>query len=102
MAAHTVASVDDIPEGEGFGTVVDGVEIAVFNVDGEYYAIHNKCIHKEGPMYRGHVDDESCSVFCPWHWWEWDLETGRSPVDTKKRLRTFDVEVEDGEVRIDV
>ena len=102
MTEHAVADVEDVPPGESIGVTVDGLGIAVFNVDGRFYAMQNACQHKDGPMYRAHVDADSCSVYCPWHWWEWDLETGRSPVDPNKRMRIFDVEVVDGEVRVTV
>lgn len=106
-----VGTVDDIDPGKGMGVTVDGIEIAVFNVDGEFYAISNRCAHQQAPLCkagerkihaehcwteeRGGLDTDAGSVYCPWHLWEWDLETGRNPI-TDKRIGTFDVKV-DGE-----
>lgn len=100
MGEHVVGTTDEIESGEGLGVEVNGIEIAVFNIDGEFYAIQNVCQHKDGPMFEGEIDEENCSVFCPWHWWEWDLKTGQSPVDPNKRMRTFDTKVVDDKIHV--
>lgn len=100
MREYVVGTTDEVPPGEGIGRTIDGLEIAIFNVDGQFYAIQNSCQHKGGLMYEGEVDEESCSVYCPWHWWEWDLESGRSPVDPDKQMRTFETEVINNEIRV--
>jgi nitrite reductase (NADH) small subunit len=108
-----VAEVDDIPEGEGDGFDVNGIEIAVFNVDGEFHAISNRCAHQRAPLCkagdekinaertwtgeRGGVNQESCTVSCPWHLWEWDLETGEHEA-SGQRIGTFDCKVVDNDV----
>ena len=112
MGRHNIGSIEDLPAGESLGTVVDGLEVAVFNVDGELYAIQNKCIHKQGPLYQGETDcgtdfdsdsdSDSCSVYCPYHYWEFDLESGEYVVDDSKQLRTFDVDVDDGEIWVEI
>lgn len=102
MEGHIVCDTSEIESGDGIGVTIKGIDIAVFNVNGEFYAMQNTCRHKDGPMYKGEVDEESGSVFCPWHWWEWDLETGKSPVDEEKRLRTFETWVEDDKVIVEV
>lgn len=94
MNRHKVGTVDDVPEEGGLGVVVDGLEVAVFRVDEEYHAIQNRCPHKGGSMYKGTVNEDECTVYCPWHSWEFDLETGDYPVDPHTRVRTFDVIVE--------
>ncbi|RQH02329.1 Rieske (2Fe-2S) protein [Natrarchaeobius oligotrophus] len=109
MTEHVVASVDEIPNGNGKAVEVDGLPIAIFNVEGDYYAISNRCVHMGGPLGEGvlhselpTVDPDRTSVHCPWHYWEFDLETGRSVVNDKTGLRTFDVSVEDGEIVVDL
>ena len=110
-----VAEVDEIPTGRGLGIDVKGIEIAVFNADGEFYAISNRCAHQQAPLCkagtekinsdhtwtktRGRVDAEERTVTCPWHLWEWDLETGEHVV-SGKRIGTFDVEVEGEDVLV--
>lgn len=117
MTEHTIATVDEVPPGEGIGVEVDGLEVAVYNLDGEFYAISNRCPHKKGSLCeagepklnfedctgptRGRLDADGLSVYCPLHWWEFDLETGESQV-TGMRVRTFDVGVVDGEIRLSI
>jgi nitrite reductase (NADH) small subunit len=111
-----VATVKEIDAGTGIAVDVSGIEIAVFNADGEFYAISNRCAHQQAPLCkagegkinaddtwtatRGGVNEEACTISCPWHLWEWDLETGEHAV-SGKRIATFDCEVEDGDVYVD-
>lgn len=117
MAEYTVATADEIPEGDAIGVSVDGLEIAVFKIDGEFYAIQNRCIHRRLTLHNfneerlhedecltdgpGSLNSEECVVSCPGHGWKFDLRTGENPVNGK-RMRTFDVEAVDGEVRVTV
>ncbi|QLG29920.1 Rieske 2Fe-2S domain-containing protein (plasmid) [Halorarum halophilum] len=112
-----VASFTDIPRGSGIGVNVNGIEIAVFNADGELLAISNRCPHQNAPLYkagdekinaehtwtdtRGGVNEEEATVSCPWHLWEMDLETGKHEV-SGKCIGTFDVEISDGDVYVQV
>lgn len=109
MTRHVVGSVDEIPPGEGKSVEVDGLPVAIFNVEGEYYGISNRCIHKGGPLGEGvlhsdlpTIDEDRKSLHCPWHYWEFDLETGRSVVDESKGLRTFDVSIDDEQIVVNV
>ena len=114
--AHTVARVEDIPDGERMIVEVEGREFGVFNVGGEFYALPNNCLHQNGPLCRGPIDGtliagaetdwkpvwtlEGEIVRCPWHAMEYHLTTGRCLSDPRRRLRLVEVSVEDGEVRI--
>jgi nitrite reductase (NADH) small subunit len=107
------AKTEEIPEGRGIAVNVDGIEIAVFNADGEFYAISNRCSHQHAPMCkagedkinadhtwtktRGKVDGEECTVTCPWHLWKWDLKTGKNEPSGQK-IATFDVVVKDDDL----
>ena len=110
-----VATVAEVDPGTGIAVDVGGIEIAVFNADGDFYAISNRCAHQQAPLCkagekkinaedtwtstRGGVNEAECTVSCPWHLWEWDLETGEHAV-SGKRIATFDCEVEDGDVYV--
>lgn len=110
-----VADADDIPHGQGIGVDVNGIEIAIFNAGGEFYAISNRCAHQQAPLCRagdrkinaehtwtetrGGVNEGACSVSCPWHLWEWDLETGKHEA-SGKRIGTFDVKVVEDDVYV--
>ena len=73
----TVAKVEDIPPGTGHTIEVHGVWIALFNVQGSFYAIDNTCPHAGGPLGEGHLD--GCVVECPWHGWRFNVQTGERP-----------------------
>lgn len=75
---------------------MDGKEIAVFRRGNEVHAIRNVCPHQHGPVGRGVVDKEF--VYCPWHGWKFDVETGENPIDDRKRVLTYETVVRDGEV----
>ncbi len=69
-----VASTSEIPPGIMRKVTVDGQEVLLANVDGEYYAIGNVCTHQEGPLDEGILDNYE--VECPWHSSRFDLRTG--------------------------
>lgn len=72
----TVARVSEIPPGTGRTVEVHGIWIALFNVDGTFYALDNACPHAGGPLGEGKLR-EGGVVECPWHGWRFDLATGQ-------------------------
>ncbi|HXG67785.1 MAG TPA: non-heme iron oxygenase ferredoxin subunit [Blastocatellia bacterium] len=95
-----VANKSDIPPGEGVVVEVNGRPIAVFNVNGEFYALDNTCVHRGGPLGDGFVDPQNLTVQCPWHGWTFHLASGQSPVRPGACVETFEVKVEGDEVKI--
>jgi NAD(P)H-dependent nitrite reductase small subunit len=96
----TVAKTEDIPPGEGRTVVAAGRSIAIFNVDGTFRAVDNTCVHRGGPLGEGTLEDNL--VTCPLHGWQYDLETGQNPHNPAAKVATYDVKVEDGEVKVRV
>jgi 3-phenylpropionate/trans-cinnamate dioxygenase ferredoxin component len=89
-----VAELADIPEGESV-RVQGSVAIAVFNVDGDLYAIDDTCTHQDASLSDGWL--EGCAVECPLHAACFDLRTGRpSGPPAKKPVRTHEVHVVEG------
>ena len=68
------AGIDEIPAGQGKTAEVGGDPIAIFNVDGAYYAIGDSCTHQGAPLSGGHVVDNV--VTCPWHGAKFDITNG--------------------------
>lgn len=93
-----IAQVDQIPEEGGFAAIVEGREIAVFRYNGEYYAVENSCPHRGGPIVEGEFEDGV--VCCPWHAWPFDVRTGVCKINNAAKLETFEVEVEEGQIRL--
>lgn len=74
----------------------DGKQVALFNVDGQLYALGNRCSHARGPLSEGAVEPADCTVICPWHYAKFDLTSGHV-VDgiAAAPVETFVVEVRD-------
>ncbi|MCZ6632696.1 MAG: Rieske (2Fe-2S) protein [bacterium] len=111
MAKHVVAPVKEIPPGERKIVELEGRSIGVFNVNGEFYALRNRCPHQGGPMCEGKLTGFVTAdvpgeytysrkgeiLRCAWHGWEFDVKTGQSWFDpVKTRVRAYDVRVESG------
>ncbi len=94
------AKTDDIPSGQGKTVFVGGKQIAVFNLDGAFYAIRDACTHQGAPLSGGHVSGQS--VTCSWHGAKFDITTGQAlsrvaftPVPCYKvRIAGEDLEIE--------
>jgi nitrite reductase/ring-hydroxylating ferredoxin subunit len=89
-----VAAAGEVKPGSSKICVVDGREIALFNVSGKYYAIENTCPHQGGPLGEGWL--EGNIVTCPWHAWCFDVTTGKMTLGDYDGVEAFDV-VSDGE-----
>jgi nitrite reductase/ring-hydroxylating ferredoxin subunit len=111
MAQHIVATVDDIPPGQRKLVNVEGRDIGIFNVGGEYFAVGNRCPHEGASLCKGRIvglveSSEPGSyqfsrrgelLRCPWHGWEFDLRTGKSWCEPDRtKVRSFDLKVEAG------
>ncbi|HEY4484741.1 MAG TPA: Rieske 2Fe-2S domain-containing protein [Nitrospiria bacterium] len=94
----TVAKVGDIPSGEGRVVEVKGTEVALFNMDGAFFAIDNYCVHQGGPLGEGRLEGED--VLCPWHSWRYNIKTGLSPTHPSVKVKTYPVRVENDEVKL--
>ncbi len=75
-------------------------DVALFNVDGTFYALDNTCPHRGGPLGEG--DLKGHVVFCPMHAWQFDVRTGQCPTNPLARAATVPVQVVDGLVHVDV
>jgi nitrite reductase/ring-hydroxylating ferredoxin subunit len=109
MTKYIVATVEEIPPGGRKIVEVAGRSIGVFHVDGEFFALRNRCPHQGGPLCAGTLGglisasspgeyDYSRAgeiLRCPWHGWEFDIRTGQSWFDpTRVRVRHYQVSIE--------
>lgn len=109
MGRYVVASVEEIPPGERKIVDLAGRSIGVFNVNGEFFALRNRCPHQGGALCTGpvggfvsssgpgdyHLTRHGEILRCPWHGWEFDIRTGQSWFDpTRVRVRAYDVTLE--------
>ncbi|SEO88913.1 bifunctional 3-phenylpropionate/cinnamic acid dioxygenase ferredoxin subunit [Amycolatopsis saalfeldensis] len=91
-------TVDELPPGESV-RIAGPEPIAVFNADGELYAIDDTCSHQDASLSEGWL--EGCFVECPLHAALFDLRTGMpSCLPAKKPVRTYPVLVDEGVVYV--
>lgn len=96
-----VATLDEIPLNGSKLVEVDEFRIALFNLDGEIYAIEDVCTHDGGPLVEGEILD-GCQVQCPRHGARFDIRTGAAlSFPAFEATTTYDVRVEGGDVLIE-
>jgi 3-phenylpropionate/trans-cinnamate dioxygenase ferredoxin component len=95
-----IAQAADVPVGEGRVVEAEGKPLALFNVDGAFYALDNACTHRGGPLGEG--DLEGNMVVCPWHAWRWDVTTGSNANNPAVKMPCFPVSVHDGRVFVEL
>ncbi len=95
----TVAKTAELPPGAREVFEVDGLYIAVFNVDGRYYAIEDRCTHDDGPLAEGDLD--GYTIICPRHGARFDIRDGRVlSMPAVIPVPWFPVRVEGDEIQI--
>jgi nitrite reductase/ring-hydroxylating ferredoxin subunit len=94
----TVGRAEDVPPGRGATVeLLSGAELALYNIDGQFYAIENFCPHKGAPLADGRLCGQV--VECDWHGWRFDLVTGRC-LSNNSSVETYEVVIEDGWIKI--
>lgn len=112
-----IADVSDFAEnGSRIIREIDGIEIAVFRLEDEYYAVANFCPHQAGPLCEGQLlgdlrgsgdgysftyDKQERVISCPWHGWQFDITSGESLQSDQYSVPTYEVTVEGEEIYID-
>ena len=100
MGEFVVAKIEEVPSGTGKVVFAGDKPIALFNINGEFYAIDNTCPHRGGPLGEGDLNDKT--VTCPLHGWEFDIANGSSP--TGAAVNTYKVTVDQNtkEIKVEV
>jgi 3-phenylpropionate/trans-cinnamate dioxygenase ferredoxin subunit len=108
-----VGSVDEVRRDGCRMVEVNGRPVGVISVGQEFFAIHDRCPHMGASMCTGSVSGtflpagahelvygmEDRVIRCPWHGWEFDLESGRSLLEPERvGLKTYRVTQHDGQV----
>ena len=94
----SVGKTGDVTSGNAIVAEVNGQSLAVFNVDGAYYAIDNTCVHRGGPLGEGELEGEI--VTCPWHGWEYNVKTGACINNPSACVKSYPVTVEGSELKV--
>ena len=108
---YVVARADEIASGDRKIVEIGGIEIGIFNLGGEFFALRNRCPHQGGPLCKGllwglweapapgeiRYSRRGEILTCGWHGWEFDVRTGQSYTDPRRlRARAYEVHVEPG------
>jgi nitrite reductase/ring-hydroxylating ferredoxin subunit len=121
MAEHTVADANEIEEGGRILVQIEGKPIGIFNIDGEYHAYLSWCPHQSGPCAEGNITGTQEATFdsdtleteleyvsegeilnCPWHGWEFDLNSRECISTNTVSLPSFPVNIKDGKITVEV
>jgi nitrite reductase (NADH) small subunit len=94
------AKTGDVPPGTIREFQVEGKAVALANVDGQFHAIDNTCLHRGGPLGDGPL--EGAVVTCPWHGWQYDVRTGKVGQNPTVGVECYAVEVRGDEVFVNV
>lgn len=95
------AATDEVPSGGGKLVEIEGVRVAIFLLDGEYYAIEDVCTHDGGPLVEGEIVN-GCQVQCPRHGARFDIRTGAAlsfPAFTPTNV--YEVKIEGDELWVE-
>ena len=95
-----VADVDDIPPASGRVYPVNGNDVAVFHVAGQFVAVENECPHRGASLGTGTVEDSL--VTCPLHAWQFDVTSGICIDRPGQALRTYPVVLQGHRIMLDV
>jgi nitrite reductase/ring-hydroxylating ferredoxin subunit len=121
MREVLIGRVSEFPDSGRQIVAIDDAEIGVFCVNGRFTAFENVCPHLGGPVCQGKIiprvqemvaedktslglsfSKDQTNVACPWHGYEFDVETGRHQGNSHLRLRAVKIEVVGGDLVVTV
>jgi 3-phenylpropionate/trans-cinnamate dioxygenase ferredoxin subunit len=98
-----VCPVDELPPGHVKIVFAGSLAIGVYNLNGEYFALEDRCSHDDGPLCEGDFDAEEGIAICPRHGANIDIRSGRAlTLPAVEPVDTFGVLVEDGLVKVEL
>src|ERR1700743_3232813 len=100
MPWYTVVKVADLPPGAAMETVAGETLVALFNVDGELFALDGVCPHQGGPLGKGNL--QGCIVTCPWHGWQFDVRSGEFQLRKSLTQPKFNVRIVGEDVQVEI
>jgi nitrite reductase (NADH) small subunit len=119
MVEYNAGKVTDYADGDRKVIECGEGEVGVFKIDGEFYAWHNRCAHRAGPVCQGRImkrvleptaadrtvrsqeyDESETNIVCPWHGYEFSIKTGFHQGNARIRLRKAELVIRDGEIYV--
>ena len=94
-----VAKVGDVDDEEAIRVEVDGQPVALYYVEGKYYATDDLCTHEDASLSEGYID--GTTVECPLHQGVFCLKTGKAlQAPVEKDVSILEVNVEGTKILI--
>ena len=93
-----LATISDLPEGSAAEVEFEGRVYALYNINGVVSAIDGICPHQGGPLAEGLL--EGTTVTCPWHGWQFDVCTGKTPLGAKIKQPVYEVKIDGQDVLV--
>lgn len=94
-----VLKTSELEDSQGTTVFVNERDLALYKYEGDFYALDNTCVHRQGKLGDGHMD--GANVICPLHGWDYDVKTGISRWNNNETVPTYPVKVEGDIVMID-
>ena len=95
---YKVAKLSEVLPGQPKIVMVHNRPIALFNVEGTFYAIHNSCPHEGGPLIEGRL--KGYVVACPWHDLAFDIRSGQGTDGGGYCVGSYEVRVEGTDILV--
>lgn len=93
---HRAIAASDCPVGSGVECIAGERVVALFNVEGTFFALDGICPHQGGPLGKGVLS--GCIVTCPWHGQQFDVTTGQHQSSATLIHSKYATKVEGGDV----
>lgn len=84
--------------GEVCETFVAGTILVISNIDGELHAMDGICAHQGGPLGKGKLS--GCTLTCPWHGWQYDVDSGRQILSEVIAQRTYPIRRQNDTIQV--
>jgi 3-phenylpropionate/trans-cinnamate dioxygenase ferredoxin component len=103
LAELDVCPVEELPPGSVKIVYAGSIAVGVYNLNGEFYALEDRCSHDDGPLCEGDFDADEGVAICPRHGANIDIRSGRAlTLPAVETVNTFPVRVVDGIVKVKV
>ncbi len=119
MPEYSAGKAADYADGDRKVIDCGESEVGIFKIDGEFFAWHNRCAHRAGPVCQGRLmkrviepvaddrttrhqeyDPSETNIVCPWHGYEYSIKTGCHQGNSRVRLRKADLTIREGEIYV--
>ncbi|MBC8346901.1 MAG: Rieske 2Fe-2S domain-containing protein [Candidatus Marinimicrobia bacterium] len=94
-----VAKLSEVPDGGSKVVMANDIPVALFNIKGKIHAWDNRCPHRGASLADGNISDQI--IQCKFHLWEFHVEKACAIANPKIKVKSFSVEIQEGDIYID-